>query len=287
MLFGAGLVATDTDFGTRGEWPSHPELLDWLARDFADHGWNIKRTLKQMVMSATYRQASVVTPSALEADPQNHWLGRAPRLRLQGEFIRDNALVLAGLLDEQVGGPSVKPCQPPGIWNEVSLDGGLKYQPDSGAKLYRRSMYTYWKRSAPSPSLMAFDAPTREKCVIRRQRTNTPLQALVTLNDVQFVEAARHFAQRLLLEGGNGLGDRLDFAFGLATGRPADAVRQETLQSLYHRQWQAFRDDPERAKALLGFGDQPTRADLNPAELAAWTTVASVILNLDEVLTKE
>ena len=287
MLFGTGLVATDTDFGTRGEWPTHPALLDWLARDFVDAGWNIKRTLKQMVMSATYRQSSRITPDKLERDPQNRWLARAPRLRLQGEFIRDNALVLAGLLNDEVGGPSVKPYQPVGIWNEVSLDGGLKYEPDSGGKLYRRSMYTYWKRSAPSPSMMAFDAPTRESCVIRRQRTNTPLQALVTLNDVQFVEAARLFAQRVMMEGGDSIGDRLDYAFGLATGRPADAIRQDALQSLYHRQWQEFSDQPDRARALVAFGEHPNREGIDTTELAAWTTLASVILNLDEVLTKE
>jgi mono/diheme cytochrome c family protein len=287
MLFGTGIVATESDFGTRGEWPSHPELLDWLARDFVDQGWNVKRTLKQMVMSATYRQSSRIPREKLEKDPQNRLLSRAPRLRLQGEFIRDTALALGGVLNEQVGGPSVKPYQPTGIWNEVSLDGNLKYDPDHGAKLYRRSMYTYWKRSAPSPSMMAFDAPTREKCVVKRQRTNTPLQALVTLNDVQFVEAARLFAERIIKEGGAGVADRINYALELAAGRKADVTRQDSLQSLYHRQASLFHQHPERAEALLAFGEYPRDKQLDAAELAAWTTVASVVMNLDEVLTKE
>ena len=195
MFFGKGIVPTIDDFGTRGARPSHPELLDWLARDFVDHGWDIKRTIKQIMMSATYRQAPHVTEQKRLLDPENILLSRGPRRRHQGEFIRDNALMLAGILNDRVGGPSVKPYQPPRIWNEVSLDGNLKYKRDDGKKLYRRSMYTYWKRSAPMPNMMAFDAPTREKCVIQRQVTNTPLQALVTMNDPVYLEAAMEFAK--------------------------------------------------------------------------------------------
>jgi len=184
-----------------------------------------------------------------------------------------------------VGGPSVKPYQPPRIWNEVSLDGNLKYQRDTGKKLYRRSMYTYWKRSAPMPNMMAFDAPTREKCVIQRQVTNTPLQALVTMNDEQFVEAARLFAERVMTEGGDTFESRLNFAFLLATARPADALRIEVLKEFYDRQWNIYRDQTERAKDLLNIGDFPYDEKLDAAKLAAWTMTASAILNLDETLT--
>jgi hypothetical protein len=285
MFFGRGIVPTIEDFGTRGAWPSHPQLLDWMARDFADNGWNIKRTIKQMLMSATYRQSAHVSAIKKEADPENVMLSRGPRRRLQGEFIRDNALQLAGILNEKVGGPSVKPYQPERIWNEVSLDGNLKYQRDTGKKLYRRSMYTYWKRSAPMPNMMAFDAPTREKCVIQRQVTNTPLQALVTMNDEQFVEAARLFAERIMTRGGDTFESRLHFAFLLATARPADSLRIEVLREFYDRQWNIYREQTERAKDLLKIGEFPYDEKLDAAELAAWTMTASAILNLDETLT--
>ena len=285
MFFGRGLVETLEDFGTRGSWPSHPELLDWLARDFVDHRWNIKRTIKQILLSATYRQATRLEPSAQAVDPANLLLGRGPRRRLQGEFIRDNALMLAGVLEQQVGGKSVKPYQPPRIWNEVSLDGNLKYQRDAGSRLYRRSMYTFWKRSAPMPNMVAFDAPTREKCVIQRQVTNTPLQALVTMNDEQFVEAARLFAERVMVEGGTGFEDRLNHAFALALSKPASELQTKVLGELYDRQLAIYQADQSRAESLLKVGDHPRRESLSQAELAAWTLVASAILNLDEVLT--
>jgi hypothetical protein len=287
MLFGSGLVSTVSDLGTRGDWPSHMNLLDWLARDFIDHGWNVKRTLKQMVMSSTYRQQSNFTPESRQKDPENILLSRGPRFRLQGEFIRDNVLMLSGLLNAHVGGPSTKPYQPPRIWNEVSLDGNLKYVRDKGDKLYRRSMYIYWKRSAPSPSMMAFDAPTREKCLIQRQRTNTPLQALVILNDVQFVEAARVFAERIMKNGGASIEEKIRYAFLHAVGRPADKLRTQVMTHLYQEQLEAFRQEPERAEALLEFGEFESDDRLDPAEHAALTTLANALFNLDEVLTKE
>lgn len=286
MLFGTGIVSTPEDFGVRGDRPSHPELLDWLSRDFVDHGWNVKRTIKQMVMSAAYRQSDRISPEKLEKDPQNRLLSRGPRFRLQGEFIRDQALAVSGLLHGVVGGESTKPYQPPNIWNEVSLDGNLRYDQDKGAELYRRSMYIYWKRSAPSPSMMAFDATTREQCIVRRQRTNTPLQALVTLNDVQFVEAAREFAMRVLSEGGTTMEERLNYACLLATGRPIDSTRLAALTELFLSQREGFENRPQDAEALIQFGEYKSHSDVDLPEQAAWTLVASVLLNLDEVLTR-
>lgn len=285
MLFGTGLVKTLEDFGSQGEWPSHPALLDWLAVDFVESGWDIKRTLKQMVMSATYRQSSRVTPELLEADPENRLLARGPRFRLQGEFIRDNALAASGLLVSTIGGPSVKPYQPDGLWIEVSLSGA-KFARDNGEKLFRRSMYTYWKRSSPAPSLTIFDAPTREKCALRRSRTNTPLQALVTLNDVQFVEASRALAERALRQGGDTLDTQIDYAYRLAAGvRPKSFVR-EILKQAYHEELKLFQADKERATKLISAGESPRDESLNPAVHAAMSIVTSMILNLDEVLTR-
>ncbi len=229
LFFGAGLVSTPEDFGAQGEFPTHPELLDYLAVDFRENGWNVKRLIKQIVMSSTYRQSSAAPAELYQRDPANQFLARGPRYRLQGEFIRDTALVLSGLLNQKIGGPGVKPYQPPGLWAEVGLGGNPKFVQDHGDKLYRRSLYTYWKRSAPPPSMQIFDAPTREKCTIRRPRTNTPLQALVTLNDVQFVEASRHFAQRLLREGGDSDDSRITYAFRLATARQEYRVMNELL----------------------------------------------------------
>ncbi len=287
MIFGRGLVTTVMDFGTRAALPSHPGLLDWLARDFADGGWNVKRVFKQILMSSTYRQQSVSSAEQRRRDPENVYLSRAPRLRLQGEFIRDNALAVSGVLNERIGGPSVKPYQPPRIWNEVALNGGLFYKADNGEKLYRRSMYTYWKRSAPMPNMMAFDAPTREKCVVQRPRTNTPMQALVTLNDVQFVEAARLFAQRVIKEGGADFDSQLDYAMQMTTARSADELRRHVFRRLYDSQLKVFRDDNKRAGEFLNFGEAKRDKSLDLAEHAAWTTVASAILNLDEVITRE
>lgn len=286
MFFGQGIVVTPGDFGNQGAWPSHPELLDWLAYDFATHGWDIKRTIKQIVISATYRQSSRMTPRLRDRDPLNRLVARGPRFRLQGEFIRDNALAVSGLLVEKIGGPGVKPYQPPRIWNEVSLNGGLRYPQDHGDKLYRRSLYTYWKRSAPMPNMLIFDAPTREKCVVARPRTNTPLQALVTLNDPQFVEAARVLAERMLLEGGDRTESRIDFAYRLVVARAARSTEHSLLQDFLDSQREILREDPEKASKLITVGEKKADPGLDPVELAAWTLVAQMILNLDECLTR-
>lgn len=286
MLFGQGLVKTAGDFGNQGTPPSNQALLDWLAVDFVNSNWNVKRMLKQMVLSATYRQSSRVTPSLLEKDPENVLLARSPRFRLQGEFIRDTALSVSGLLVDRIGGPSVKPYQPPNIWNEVSLNGGLRYGQEKGDSLYRRSMYTYWKRSAPMPNMLIFDAPTREKCTIERPRTNTPLQALVTLNDPQFVEAARAFAQRVIKEGGEDARARIDRAFGLALSRTATEREVEILTRVLAQQRQKFDADPEGVKKLLTVGESKRDEAIAAAEHAAWTVLCQMVLNMDETLTR-
>jgi hypothetical protein len=286
-FFGIGLVSTPADFGSQGDFPSHPQLLDWLASDFRDNGWDVKRTIKQILMSATYRQSSKVNATLVAKDRKNRLLARGPKFRLQGEFIRDNALMLSGLLVEQMGGPGVKPYQPPGLWAQVGLSGNPKFRQDNGEKLYRRSIYSYWKRSAPPPSMQIFDAPTREKCTVERARTNTPLQALVTLNDIQFVEAARNFAQRLMKEGGKTTATRLKLGFEMATARPPSTTEARVLTSLYAQALRQYRANANAATQLLTFGESKRDATLNAAEHAAWTIVASTLLNLDETLTRE
>ena len=286
LLFGRGLVKSVDDFGNQGSPPSHPELLDWLAVDFVESGWDVKRMIKQIVLSATYRQSSKLTPQLAKADPENILLARSPRFRLQGEFIRDTALDVSGLLVTHVGGPSVKPYQPPNIWNEVSLNGGLRYKRDSGEKLYRRSMYTYWKRSAPMPNMLIFDAPTREKCMIQRPITNTPLQALVTLNDPQFVEAARALSQRLIKEGGNNTASRINLGFHLVLSRPATPDETTVIERILGNQLARFRSDPKKATEFLAVGDTTRDETLDAAEHAAWMVVGQLLLNMDEALTR-
>jgi hypothetical protein len=286
LLFGTGIVKTLEDFGAQGEWPSHADLLDWLAVDFVESGWDIKRMIKQMVMSATYRQTSRVTPELHQRDPENRLLARGPRFRLQGELIRDNALAASGLLVPIVGGPGVKPYQPAGLWNEVSLSGNVRFVQDHGEKLYRRSLYIYWKRSAPAPAMTIFDAPTREKCTLRRSRTNTPLQALVTMNDVQFVEAARALAQRVMREGGESTDDQIVLAYRLATGVRPPATVLDILKRAHAEELEVFRREPARATKLLAIGESPRDENLDPASHAAMSVVASMILNLDETLTR-
>jgi hypothetical protein len=286
MLFGTGIVKTVEDFGSQGAWPSHPALLDWLAVDFAENGWDIKRTVKQMVMSHTYRQSSRVDAKRLAADPENRLLSRGARFRLQGEFVRDNALAISGLLVPKIGGPSVKPYQPSGLWNEVSLNGGLRFVQDKGEKLYRRSMYIYWRRSAPPPTMSLFDAPARDKCMMRRARTNTPMQALVTLNDIQFVEAARNLAQHSIQAGGKTLAEQIAYAYRVTTGVQPKPSTLKLLETTYAEELKVFQVAPDRAKKFLANGESKRDEKIDAAEHAAMTIVTSMILNLDETLTR-
>ncbi len=287
MLFGRGLVSTPEDFGAQGDFPSHPELLDWLAVDFREHDWDVKRILKEIVLSGTYRQSSASTAESYQSDPDNRLISRGPRFRLQGEFIRDTALTLSGLLNETMGGAGVKPYQPPGLWAEVGLGGNPRFTQDHGDKLYRRSIYTYWKRSAPPPSMQIFDAPTREKCIVQRARTNTPLQALVTLNDTQFIEASRHMAERLVRDGGKTSQERLRYGFRLATSRNPTTQEITVLKRILDNASKKYKANPEAAKQLLAVGEAKRDESLPADELAAWTIIASSILNLDETLTRE
>jgi mono/diheme cytochrome c family protein len=289
LLFGQGLVRTVEDLGVRGEPPSHPELLDWLACEFVDSGWNVKHLLRLMVTSATYRQSSRVSPELRERDPNNALLARGPRFRLPAEMIRDNALAISGLLDRRIGGPSVKPYQPGDLWREMSYgDSADKaYIQDHGLNLYRRGLYTFWKRSVMYPAFAVFDAPNREVCVAGRPVTNTPLQAFVTLNDVTYVEAARVFAERVLREGGASFEDRLTFAFRRALARPPTAKELAILKQSHDRLHDKYRRDPDAARALTSAGEYPIAKDLDVAEHAAWTGLCQVILNLDETLTRE
>ncbi len=289
-FFGIGLVKTSEDFGSQGEIPSHPELLDWLAAEFIRTGWDIKGMQRLIVTSATYRQSSRVTPDLLESDPENRLLARGPRFRLPAEMVRDNALAISGLLNGEIGGPSVYPYQPKGLWEEMAFGeifSGQAYTPGSDKDLYRRSMYTIWKRTVPPPSLVTFDAPDREKCTARRARTNTPLQALVLLNDPTYVEAARGLAERMMKEAGQDPASRITFGFRLATARKAEPRELRVLLEVARQQRAHYRRSKDAALKLLEAGESKHDPKLDPRELAAWTTVASTILNLDETITKE
>ena len=288
QFFGIGLVRTAEDFGVQGEQPTHPELIDWLAIDFIESGWNVKRFVKQILMSATYQQSSRVDRSKLAIDPENRLLARGPRFRLDAEVIRDQALAVSGLLVEQIGGRSVKPYQPAGLWKPVGFGGSNTsvFVRDNGQKLYRRSMYTFWKRTMPPPSMSTFDAPNRETCEVRRARTNTPLQALVLMNDVQFVEAARTFAERVLKEGGTTNDERITFAFRSAVAREPTATEIATITALLNESVAEFLKEPEAAKLLLASGESPRDESLDANELAAWTMVTHLVLNLSEIVTK-
>ncbi len=288
QFFGIGLVRTSEDFGVQGEQPSHPELLDWLATDFVASHWDVKRCLKQIAMSATYQQSSRVVPEKRARDPENRLLARGPRFRLDAEVIRDQALAVGGLMVGTVGGPSVKPYQPAGLWKPVGFGGSNTsvFVQDTGDKLFRRSMYTFWKRTVPPPSLATFDAPNRETCAVRRARTNTPLQALVLMNDVQFIEAARKFAERVMLEGGTGIDQRVSFAFrSVLTRQPNDTERQ-SLARLFQDYRAEFQEHSESATKLLSIGESPRNEQLDANELAAWTMVTHLLLNLSETVTK-
>lgn len=285
MYFGVGLVKTVEDFGTTGEYPTHPELLDWLATELIRTGWDIKAMQRLIVTSATYRQSSAISKVNLERDPENRLLARGPRHRLSAEAVRDNALAISGLLVERLGGPSVKPYQPAGLWEDVTVERRGKYVPDQGESLYRRSMYTFWKRTCPPPGLMMFDAPNREVCVARRSTTNTPLQALVLLNDPTYIEAARKLAEQML-RGGTSPETRLQFGFRRATSRLPSELESRLLLKTYAEARARFQSDPAAAKELLKVGNSPVDQEWHPSDLAAWTVVASTIFNLDETITK-
>ncbi len=307
MYFGTGLVKTAEDFGSQGEWPSHPELLDWLAAEFMwggqqgdppsaigrqpAAGWSVKHIQRLIVTSATYRQSSAVTPELFGRDPENRLIARGPRLRLAAEFIRDQALAVSGLMNGEIGGHSVSPYQPPGLWEELMSrqDGknwsAQEYDQSHGKDLYRRTMYTFWKRTCPPPTLATFDAPDRETCTVRRARTNTPLQALILMNDPTYVEAARKLAERLLIEA-RSTDERIVLAFRLATGRMPRPNELAVLRQMLAEQIAVYRRDPQAAARLLAVGEYPRRESLDPTEVAAWAMIANVVLNLDETVTK-
>jgi hypothetical protein len=280
LFFGVGLVKTTEDFGTQGKRPSHPELLDWLATEFIRTGWNLKGLHRLIVTSATYRQSSRVAPELLRRDPEN----RGPRFRLDAEMIRDQALAASGMLVEQIGGPSVKPYQPEGLWSEIATD--TQYDQDHGEKLYRRGLYTYWKRTVTPPTMAALDAPAREMCTVNQVRTNTPLQALTLMNDVTFVEASRMLAQRMLRSGASAV-DRLHHGFRLVTSRPPTSAEERILLGGLERHLARYRQDRAAAIALVSAGEHSGDETLDVSELAAHTALAGLLLNLDEAVTKE
>jgi hypothetical protein len=282
MFFGTGLVKTVEDFGSQGEWPIHQQLLDWLAVEFMDGGWDVKHILKTIVMSATYRQASRVTPELLERDPDNRLLARAPRFRLPAEMIRDQALAWSGLLVEKIGGPSVKPYQPAGLWQE--LQNGKGYEPDKGEGLYRRSLYTYWRRTVAPPAMITFDSPTRETCVVRESRTDTPMQALNLMNDPIYLEASRKLAERLL---GHSLADRIALAVRIVLGRAPRLAEVQALTAARDKFAAYYTAYPDAAEAFLKQGDSPRDLRYAVTDAAAWTAIASLLMNMDEAVTKE
>jgi hypothetical protein len=285
LTFGQGIVKSLEDFGTQGAFPTHPQLLDWLAVEFIDSGWDVKHMLKLLVMSSTYRQSSHAGRELRERDPGNLWLARQGRFRIDAEMVRDNALAISGLLSRQIGGPSVKPYQPAGYWAHLNFPTRT-YQADHGANQYRRGLYTYWQRTFLHPSLKAFDAPTREECTVERPRSSTPLQALVLLNDPTYVEAARVFAERIVKEGGATMPERLDWAYRQAVSRNVKPEELRLLSALHAKHRAEFANDPQAAQKLLSTGERPTAKDLDTTELAAWTSVARVILNLHETITR-
>jgi hypothetical protein len=288
--FGTGLVKTSEDFGRQGEAPSHPELLDWLATEFVRTGWDMKALQKLLVMSATYRQDAATDAQRQEKDLYNRLLSHGPRFRMDAEMIRDHALSVSGLLNPRIGGPSVYPIQVPNLWKEIGFlrpEIGMDEWPVSeGPDLYRRAVYTFWRRVCTYPTFATFDAPSREVCVSRRPRTNTPLQALAALNDPTLLEAARVFAQRILAEGGKDDASRVDFAFRACVGRTPMKAERERLADFVDQQWKGYRNDRQAAEALVNMGSAPRPTDLDPRRLAAWMMLANVLFNLDESLTK-
>jgi hypothetical protein len=289
QFFGVGLVKTSNDFGAQGEPPSHPELLDWLAVDFIESGWDVKRLVRELTLSAAYRQTSHVEPELYRRDPENRLLARGARFRLDAEMLRDQALFASGLLVEKMGGPGVKPPQPAGLWEAVGYSGSntVKFVPDEGhEKIHRRTLYTFIKRTAPPPEMNTFDAPSRESCIVRRERTNTPLQALLLLNDPQYVEAARGLAERTLREGGDSVEQRARFLFHTATCRQPQIDELTDLVEAYRQELEHYQANPKAAEELVASGSLPADEKLDRSELAAWTMAANVVLNLDEVVTR-
>ena len=289
QVFGTGLVKTSEDFGSQGEPPSHPQLLDWLAVTFQEEGWDVKKLMRRIVMSATYRQNSKVTPKLFELDPENRLLARGPRFRLDAEMLRDQALAVSGLLNRKLGGPSVKPPQPDGLWFAVGYSGSntVRFKSDTGSdKVHRRTLYTFVKRTAPPPQMSIIDAPSRESCSMRRERTNTPLLALLLLNDPQYFECARMLGERTLNEGGKTDRERLHFIFRIATGRKLTDSELNELETVHRDLGKSYAADPESAAMLLGVKPAPETGRAAQVNLATWVMVANLILNLDEVLTK-
>jgi hypothetical protein len=287
-FFGVGLVKTSENLGSQAEWPSNPELFDWLATEFVRQKWDMKAFQKMIMMSATYRQDTKVSPEIQARDPENRLLSHGPRFRMQAELLRDQALYVSGLLVEKLGGPSVRPYQPEGVWDETNVYGNLRnYKHDKGENLYRRTFYTIWKRTAAPPNVTIFDMPSREVCTVRRSRTNTPLQALTMMNDVTYVEAARALAVRAMKEGGATPAERLAFMFQLTTSRKPNENESAILLKGFNRRMEKYKGDAASAKKLLEQGDTPLDAKIDPVELATYTTSASNILNLDETITKE
>jgi hypothetical protein len=303
MLFGTGLVVTSEDFGSQGEQPTHPELLDWLACEFqrstqpnvsgtGEERWNVKALLKLLVTSSTYRQESHVTPEGLKRDPDNRWLARGPRFRLHAELIRDQALAVSGLLKHRIGGASVSPYQPGDLWSELSSREdssnwtAQSFVQSHGDDLYRRGMYTFWKRTCPPVQLSTFDAPDRETCTVRRARTNTPLQALIMLNDPAYLEASRKLAERVLREASTDFTQRLRFLFRSITCRFPTDRELEVLARTWEQQWLHYQEQPQSIESLLSIGESPVDKSLDPLELVSWTMLASGVLNLDETVTR-
>ncbi len=286
-FFGNGICKTTENLGSQAEWPSHPELLDWLATEFIRMKWDMKALQKTIVMSATYCQSSKITNGMHERDPENRLLARGPRFRLGGEAVRDQALAISGLLSSGIGGPSVRPYMPEGVWDETSKYGDLRgYKSDTGKSLYRRSLYTFWKRTAAPPSMLLFDAPSREICTVKRSRTNTPLQALSLLNEVTFVEASRGLAEQMMKRGAT-TGERITYGYKCATSKEPDEKTVKTLANGFDERLSYFKSHPEDASKLISQGASKADANLDPVELAAYTTTAGVLLNLDRVVTRD
>ncbi|MPY87905.1 MAG: DUF1553 domain-containing protein [Luteitalea sp.] len=289
-FFGTGISKVLDDLGSQGEWPTHPDLLDWLAVEFMESGWDVKHSIRTIVTSATYRQSSALPPEQRGFDPENRYFARQARMQLEGELVRDNALAVSGLLSRKIGGPSVKPYQPEDYWSDIQTFGAegpaSEWVPSEGEDRYRRGLYTYWKRSFLHPAMMAFDVPDRQECTAQRPRSNTPLQALVLLNDPSFVEAARAFAQRVIEQGGDRFEERLQWAYKQALSRPADAAEVEELSRLFKDQRASYTDHPAETVTVRRVGQSAPATESPEAELAAWTAVARAIFNLHEMVTR-